>query len=126
MKANYSTSSIPKSIPIFVKDGSIEQRLLDPQYYRIIGGAPAKSSLRTAIPSIDIPREQVAEPFITKEKSSAIIPQIVAIALDDITIFSGPTSYMDGSNKRYEITFKINNPQKLKIKDVEYRIAEAS
>lgn len=125
MKAVYSTSTLPKSIPIFIKEGSPEQNLLDPQYYRIIGKVSEQSVLRSAVPSINVPRTQVQTSFIQPEKSSQIPPQIISMQLDDITIFSGPTSYMDGSNKKYEITFKINNPRKLKIKDVEYRIAEA-
>jgi len=122
----YSSQSLPHAAPIFIAAGSPEEYLLDPRYYRIVGALPQKSTIRSAMPSISTPKEQFSENFITKEKATEIVPQLTALSLDDISIFSGPTSYMEGSNKKYEITFKINNPQKLKIKDVEYRIAEVN
>lgn len=123
-----STSSLPLANPVFIAAGSNEEFLLDPRYVRIVGSAPTKSSIRTAIPKPNASNTQFNEnaKITTVDKIiSDVPPQLFGIQLDDITILSGPTSYMDGSNKRYEITFKVNNPNKLKIKDVDYRIAEA-
>ena len=125
MQINYSTSSLPNSIPIFVTEGSVEQRMLDPKYYRIVGSLGSKNALKSAMSSISTPRNQFIDEAVTKDKNTNLTPQEIVIALDDITIFSGPTYYADGANKKYNVTFKINNPKQLKVKDVEYRIAEA-
>jgi len=121
----YSSQSLPHAVPIFITAGSPEEYLLDPRYYKIVNSLPEKSLLRSAMPSISTPKEQFSTNFITNEKSSAISLKPGALSLDDISIFLGPSAYADGNNKRYEVTFKINNPQKLNVKDVEYRIAEA-
>lgn len=123
----YSTGNLPLANPVFIQAGSPEEYLLDPRYHRIVTSLPSKSSLRTAIPSISTPQNQFSQSskIATSDKFSGVASQgAFAIALDDITIYSGPTSYMDGSRKRYEVTFKINNSQRLMIKDVDYKIAE--
>lgn len=123
-----STHSLPKSNPIYVTKNSIEVKLLDPQYYRIVNSISNTSPLTAVIPSpVVVPDQFGSDSFIKTDKinidpnSFSIAPQI---SLDDITIVSGPTSYMDGTNKRYEYVFKILNRTGLDVKDVEYRIAE--
>lgn len=125
----YSTANLPLANPIFIQAGSPEEYLLDPRYYRIVDSLPKKSSLKTALPSISVPQNQFTtiSKISTPDKTNSVAPQQLSIIqLDDITIFSGPTSYAEGSNKKYEVTIKINNSKNLLIKDVEYRIAEAN
>lgn len=123
----YSTNNLPNSAPIFVTENSIEAKLLDPKYYRIIDKVAPNSSLRIALPSTIVSPTQVTQTFTTRDKVANVTQEIsksLSIQLDDISITNGPTDYMEGTNKKYEVVFKILNSSGLDIKDVEYRITE--
>ena len=130
IKKVYSTNSIPNARPIYVNENSVEAMLLDPKYLRIIDTVAPSNNLRIYAPSSPSAPEQFPEDFIAKNNSLKLNKQdpgnSLAIALDDIFLLSGPTSYMEGTNKKYEFVFKIVNSENLQIRDVEYRFTEIS
>lgn len=122
----YSVNSIPNSSPIFVAENSIEHKELDPKYVRVLGTvAPSSEAMSVIYSPPESPSQFPQSGYIAtnnqpKEKSEGF-----AIQLDDVFLVSGPTEYMDGTNKKYEIVFKIVNSEKLPIKSILIRTTEA-